>query len=213
MIVTRWHVFALLGAVVMGVGLGTLANELSRRFSAGGDDAPATVLRYPDIGGPFSLTDHAGRRVTEKDYAGKILLVFFGFTHCPDVCPTALTAVSEVLDRVGEKARDVQPLFVTVDPERDTAELLAGYVTHFHPSIVGLTGTPEEIKTVAQGYQVFYRKAKGGTPDAYSMEHTASIYVMDRQGKFRGTLDVHESADTRMKKLQRLIDEPSRPMG
>ena len=200
-------------AVVVGIGIGMATSDFGRRMFDSEEPPAATVLRYPNIGGPFTLTDHTGKRVTEKDYAGKILLVFFGFTHCPDVCPTALTAVSEVLDQIDDKAREVQPLFITVDPERDTVELLAGYVSHFHPSIVGLTGTAEEIGAAAQGYQVFYRKAKGGTPDAYSMEHTASIYVMDRQGKFRGTLDVHETADTRIKKLQRLIEEPARPIG
>ncbi len=208
---TRW--LALTVAVVAGIGIGTVTSDVGRRMFKSEDVPAATILRYPDIGGPFSLTDHTGKRVTEQDSAGKILLVFFGFTHCPDVCPTALTAVSEVLDQVGDKVRDVQPLFITVDPERDTVELLAGYVSHFHPSIVGLTGTAEEIKAAAEAYQVFYRKAKGGTPDAYSMEHTGSIYVMNRQGKFRGTLDVHESADIRAKKLQRLIDEPVRPIG
>lgn len=205
---TRWRIVALFAATVLGVLIGTLSSQILRRNQALDEPPASSGGAYASIGGPFTLTDHEGNRVTEKSYAGKIQLVFFGFTYCPDVCPTTLNDIAGLLEQLGDRVQDVQPLFITVDPERDTVDLLASYVTHFHPSIVGLTGTPEEIAQAARAFRVYYRKAPGTAEDNYSMEHTASTYVMDRQGRFRGTLDPHEPADTRLAKMRRLLDEP-----
>lgn len=149
--------------------------------SGGGEVAPAVA-----IGGPFELTAHTGERVSDRDFRGRWLLVFFGYTFCPDVCPTTLGTVAVVMDELGPLAEKVQPLFVTVDPERDTPDVLAEYVAQFHPEIVGLTGTPEEIAAVARAYRAFYRKVvpEGGDAADYLMDHSAYLYLMGPDGGF-----------------------------
>lgn len=138
------------------------------------------------IGGPFSLVGHTGKRVTDKDYRGRYMLVFFGYTFCPDVCPAGLQVMTEALERIGpEKAKRVQPLFISVDPERDTPEQLALYVKSFHPSLVGLTGTPDEIAAAARAYRAIYRRVKDEKSKAgYSVDHSTFFYLMDPNGEF-----------------------------
>lgn len=138
------------------------------------------------VGGPFSLVDHTGRRVTEKDFLGRYMLVFFGFTYCPDVCPTELQVMSAALDELGPEGDNIQPVFVSIDPERDTPEVLKQYVENFHPRLVGLTGTPEEIAAIAHAYRVYYKKVESsGASGDYEMDHSTTIYLMDREGRFR----------------------------
>lgn len=137
------------------------------------------------VGGPFTLTDHTGRKVTDKDFLGNYMLVFFGYTYCPDVCPTELQVMSAALDSLGAKADTIQPIFISVDPQRDTPEVLKQYVANFHPRLVGLTGTPDEIASVAKAYRVYFSKVENNSgTDTYLMDHSAIIYLMDRQGKF-----------------------------
>lgn len=137
------------------------------------------------IGGPFSLIDHHGKEVSEKSYQDKFKLIYFGYTFCPDVCPTELQVISSALDILGDKAKLIQPLFVSVDPERDTVAILAEYVTNFHSSFVGLTGTPDQVKSAAQVYRVYYSKAKSEASDKdYLMDHSSIIYLMNKQGEF-----------------------------
>lgn len=137
------------------------------------------------LGGPFSLTDHTGRAVTDRDFRGKTLLVFFGFTQCPDVCPTELQVVAEVLEKLGPRAGQVATLFVTVDPERDSPDVLAQYVTLFDPRITGLTGTAEQIAQMARAYRVFYAKVTPPGASTYTMDHSALLYLMGPDGGFR----------------------------
>lgn len=133
----------------------------------------------------FELVDHRGRKVTEKDYLGKWQLVFFGFTYCPDVCPTTLATVSEAMDILGEDADKVTPIFITVDPERDTPKVLAEYVTAFHPSLVGLTGNAEQIKSAAEAFRVYYAKApQESASEEYLMGHSSFVYLMTPEGVF-----------------------------
>ncbi|MBN8942653.1 MAG: SCO family protein [Rhizobiales bacterium] len=141
------------------------------------------------IGGAFSLIDQTGKPVTEKDLAGKPSLVFFGFTHCPDICPTKLFEMTQMLDRLGPDAQRVNVAFVTVDPARDTKELLATYLGSFHPRILGLTGTEEQVAQAMRAYRAFARKVPqdGGN---YTMDHTVFVYLMDRNGHFVSTFDV-----------------------
>jgi protein SCO1/2 len=136
------------------------------------------------VGGPFTLTSHTGERVSDESFRGKYMLLVFGFTYCPDVCPTELQVVSAALDEMGARAVDIQPLFVTIDPARDTPETLALYVKNFHPRLIGLTGTEEEIKNIASAYRVYYARAKGGSGADYLMDHSSIIYLMDRDGRF-----------------------------
>ena len=138
------------------------------------------------VGGPFSLVDQNGRRVTEKDFLGKYMLVFFGFTHCPDVCPTELQVMSAALDELGTAGNDIQPVFVSIDPERDTPEVVKEYVKNFHPRLMGLTGSAGEIATIARAYRVYYKKtASSGASGDYELDHSTTIYLMDPEGRFR----------------------------
>ena len=137
------------------------------------------------VGGPFSLTDQDGRKVTDKDFLGKYMLVFFGYTYCPDICPTELQVMSAALDNLRAKADEIQLIFITFDPQRDTPEVLKQYVTNFHPRLIALTGTPEEIAVAAKAYRVFYSKIENSSgPDTYLMDHSTITYLMDREGKF-----------------------------
>jgi protein SCO1/2 len=137
------------------------------------------------IGGPFSLLDASGKRVTDKDFAGKPMLVYFGFTNCPDVCPAGLQVIAAALDRMGDKAKDVTPVFITVDPERDTPELLGKYVKSFHPGIVALSGTPEDIAAVTKAYRVYAKKVPDEErPGQYNVDHSSFMYLMNGRGEF-----------------------------
>jgi protein SCO1/2 len=133
----------------------------------------------------FALTDHNGKPRTLADFKGKAVIVFFGFTHCPDVCPTTLAEMANVVQQLGPQGDKVQVLFITVDPERDTPALLAKYVPAFHPSFIGLTGDKAAIEKVAKEFRVFYQKVPGKEPGSYTVDHTAGSYVFDPQGRIR----------------------------
>lgn len=133
----------------------------------------------------FSLKDHNGKPVTLESYKGKVVVMFFGFTQCPDVCPTTMAEMAAVMKELGPQAGDVQVLFVTLDPERDTPELLKQYVPAFDARFTGLYGTPAEIAQTAREFKVFYQKVPGKEPGSYSIDHTAGSYVFDKQGKVR----------------------------
>jgi protein SCO1 len=134
------------------------------------------------IGGPFTLTAPDGTTVTEQTYRGKWLLVFFGFTSCPDTCPTALLEIADALEKLGPDADKLQPLFITVDPLRDTPAVMGNYTQSFNPRILGLTGTPQQIAAIAQEYGVYYAP-RAGVED-YVMDHGTYLYLMDPEGKF-----------------------------
>lgn len=133
----------------------------------------------------FALTDHNGQPRSIKDFAGKVVVVFFGFTQCPDVCPTAMAELAEVRRTLGKDGERVQGLFITVDPERDTPEVLKAYMTNFDPSFLALRGTPEQLATVAKDFKVYYKKVEGKTSTSYSMDHSAGSFVYDTQGRIR----------------------------
>jgi protein SCO1/2 len=138
-----------------------------------------------DYGKALKLQDPEGRTRSLGDFAGKLVVVFFGYTQCPDVCPTTMAELAQVKKALGADGEKLQAVFVTVDPERDTAELLKAYMQSFDPAFVALRGTPEEIKAVAQGFKVFYQKVPGKTEGAYTVDHTAGAYVFDTQGRTR----------------------------
>ena len=148
------------------------------------------------IGGPFTLSIPDGTTVTDQTYRGKWLLVYFGYTFCPNSCPTTLLEVATALKKLGPHALQVQPLFITVDPERDTPKVMQQYTASFDPRIVGLTGTQQQIAAVAQEYGVYYlRHPSGPGADDYVMDHSTYLYVMDPQGKFVRAFDTNESGD------------------
>ena len=170
--------------------LSTLILGLTLLLAACSPTPPAftsTDISAVDWGKDFALTDHHGQLRHLADFKGKAVIVFFGYTQCPDVCPTTLSSMREVLSRLGDQASrvQVQVLFVTLDPERDTAQLLSEYVTAFDPSFLGLRGDEAATRAVAKDFKVFYAKQAGRTPDSYTLDHTTGSYVFDPQGRIR----------------------------
>lgn len=177
------------------LGIGVLIAGLPVAYLSWPARTPASVAiaEEPGVGGPFELQDHNGRVVTEQTFRGQWLLIFFGFTHCADICPTTLSSVATVLDRLGDKAGDLQPLFVTLDPERDTVDVLAAYTSHFDDRILGLTGTPAQVETISEAYRVYFRKVPHG--DTYLLDHSAVIYLMAPDGELANHFSQQLDAD------------------
>jgi cytochrome oxidase Cu insertion factor (SCO1/SenC/PrrC family) len=146
------------------------------------------------VGGPFTLTDQTGRKRSDSEFRGKLMIVYFGYAFCPDVCPADLMAITQALDALGLAAEGIQPVFITVDPERDT-KLLADYVAAFHRSLIGLTGSPEEIRKVANSYKAFYAKVPGEREGEYSIDHAGVIYLMGRGGEYLGYMPPQTNPD------------------
>jgi cytochrome oxidase Cu insertion factor (SCO1/SenC/PrrC family) len=137
------------------------------------------------VGGPFTLTDQSGKKRSDSDFRGKLVIVYFGYTFCPDVCPADLMAITQALDALGPAAEGIQPIFITIDPERDT-KVLGEYLGAFHKSFIGLTGTPGEIRKVANAYKAFYAKLPPTPSGEYAIDHTGVIYLMGRDGEYLG---------------------------
>jgi protein SCO1/2 len=193
-------------SVVLGVLLGAVAAVAV--FPEARDNLfPQTQTSVkPLIGGPFTLSDASGKKVTDTDYRGRYMLVFFGFTGCPDICPAGLQLISAALDKVGAKADGVAPIFISVDPARDTPGKVGTYVKNFNDRIVGLTGTPEEIAAVAKAYRVFYEKTPNeSAPAEYGMNHTSIIYLMDTDGNYVTHFNPTTSVDAMAEKLNSLL--------
>lgn len=142
-------------------------------------------LESPKPAADFTLTGAGGQRVSLSDFRGKVVALYFGYTFCPDVCPTTMTEVSKAMRGLGKQAEDVQVIMISVDPERDTPDRLREYVTYFDPRFIGLTGTPEEIADVATMYGIFYEKHEGTAATGYLVDHTATVTVVDREGRVR----------------------------
>jgi len=158
------------------------------------------------IGGPIKLTDQNGAKFDSATLAGKPYAVFFGYTHCPDVCPTTLTDIAQATDAIGDKAKDFTTLFVTIDPERDTVPVLKDYMSNFTAKAIGLTGTPDEIAAAAKEFRVYYKKVP--TSDGgYSMDHTAVLYLMDSHGEFRGIISYAEDHDAYVRKIKEVLND------
>jgi len=167
-----------------------------------GDTGPAAV----PIGGPIRLTDQDGKPFDSKSLDGKPFAVFFGFTHCPDACPTTLSEMARTEEEIGAPAKDFTTLFVTVDPERDTPPVLKEYLSNFTGNTVALSGTPEQIAQVAKEYRVFYKKVP--TSDGgYTMDHTAVLYLMGREGEFRDVIAYSEDHERFVEKVKKLLTE------
>ena len=185
------------GFLVAALGIGWLQSQRQQPSSVA-DTSPVP------IGGAFTLVDENGQTVTDASYRGKWLLIFFGFTQCPDVCPTALNDIALTLDQLGPLAGSVQPLFVTVDPERDTPQIVKDYTDAFHPNIVGLTGTPAQVAETAKAYRIYYKKVVQG--DTYTMDHSGITYVMAPDGKFAAHFSPRTPIDAMAAKLRGFIN-------
>jgi protein SCO1/2 len=163
------------------------------------------------VGGPFELIDQTGKLRSDRDFRGRLMLVYFGFTYCPDVCPTDLMAIGQALERLGPDADAVQPVFITLDPERDTAEHLAEYVPLFHPRLLGLTGSLDAIGTAADAYKVYFDKIPVGKEAGdYTIDHTSFIYLMDRDGKYLGFFPPGTPAERMVEIIQPRLAAPPR---
>ena len=161
----------------------------------------------PAVGRPFELVSHRGQVIDNAVLKGKPYLAFFGFTHCPDICPTTLFELSDLMSELGPAASGFNVVFISVDPERDTQQLLNEYMTSFDRRILALRGTPEQTATAVKAFSAYARKVP--TEDgSYTMDHTAGVYMMDANGSFKGTLDMHESREVRMKKIRNLMTGP-----
>jgi protein SCO1 len=181
---------------------------LALSLTACGGDKPQfnnTDITGADYGKALQLADPTGKLRTLADFKGKAVVVFFGYTQCPDVCPTTLAEMKAVKNQLGEDGKRLQVLFVTVDPERDTPQLLAQYVTAFDPTFIGLRGDLDTTAKVAKDFKVFYQKVPGSTPDTYSMDHTAGSYIFDPQGRLRLFVRHGQSPDKIAADIKRLL--------
>ena len=182
----------LLGSVLPG-GTGACAADKPERSAA--ELMDVVMWNRETIGGPFRLTDQTGKQRRDSDFRGKLMLVYFGFTYCPDICPTDLQQIGRALDLLGPAAAGVAPLFITLDPERDTVKLLAQYVPAFHPQLIGLTGDAQAIRQAALAYKVYYAKVVNQGLSRYTIDHSSFIYLMGRDGKYLGFIPPSTSAN------------------
>lgn len=191
-------------ALLLGLGGGLLAVGMI------GAGALFWLTQGPDavlgIGGPFNLVDGDGKPVTNKTFAGKYMLVYFGFTYCPDVCPTTLNQVADALDRLGPKADRVVPVFITVDPKRDTPAAVKEFAAAFSPRLVGLTGNAEELAKAARAYRVYFAERRTGTgPNDYTMDHSSILYLMGPDGQFVAPIRAEATGEQMATDLTRLM--------
>lgn len=189
-----------------GLGIGALSALLLFPDLFGRAVPTSRTVGQALVGGTFSLVDQTGRRVTDQDFKGRYMLVMFGFTFCPDICPSGLQVMSAALDKLGAKADRVVPIFITVDPERDTPAVLAAYVPSFHKRLVGLTGTPDEIAAVARKYRVYHKKVPDTkSAGAYTIDHSALIYLMGPDGSYVAHFTHATSVDALAERLAKLL--------
>jgi protein SCO1/2 len=202
----RCGLYFLAFVVLLGVSGFRIAGWWRHTVSSDG----GTAYQAPAIGGPFMLTATDGSTVTDETYRGQILLVYFGYTTCPDACPTTLNSIAAALAELGALANRIQPLFITIDPQRDKREVLAGYVKALDPRIVGLTGTPDQIAAAAKAYGVYYAPYKtADAPDGYLMDHTSVVFVMNEQHRFVASFTQDTPAAQMADRLRKLLAKTS----
>jgi protein SCO1/2 len=201
--IIRWTTWALV-AIAIFVATGIAVGWVRTKSLGHRPPVAVTTTGTPAIGGPLSLVNHCGERVTQETFMGKPTAYFFGFTHCPEVCPTTLFQMSQHLKELGPGADRLNVVFVTVDPERDTPELLKTYLESFDLRIVALTGTTEGIAAAAKAFRISYQKVPTEGGD-YTMDHSSSVIVTDARGEFVSLIDYHEDAATALAKLRRAI--------
>jgi cytochrome oxidase Cu insertion factor (SCO1/SenC/PrrC family) len=185
--------------------MAVLASLIAGSMAAAEEPQPSAAQMMDDlmfgrgtVGGPFALTDQNGKLRHDSDFRGRLMIVYFGYTFCPDVCPTDLMAITQALDALGPEAAGIQPIFITIDPERDNP-VMADYLKAFHNSFIGLTGSSEEIRRVANAYMAFYARVEDPRTGEYSIDHFGVIYLMGRDGKYLGFMPPQTAPD-------RLID-------
>lgn len=196
----------LIASVIAGFLIGAIAGAAVLLVATPQEGQPVQSSGAALIGGPFSLVGADGKPVTDRDFRGRYMLIFFGFTHCPDICPAELQVIAQALEQLGDKAKKVVPIFITLDPERDTPEAMANYVKSFGPNFVGLTGSPEAIAAAAKAYRVAYSKVENkDSAGDYSVDHSALAYLMDPEGRYVTHFSYGLSADQMAEKLEKLL--------
>jgi protein SCO1 len=196
----------LISFIVAGFLIGALASAAILLVTNPHDGRPVQSSGTALVGGPFSLVGADGKTVTDADFRGRYMLIFFGFTHCPDICPAELQVISQALDKLADKGKRVVPVFITLDPKRDTFQVIAEYVKSFGPSFVGLTGSPEAIAAAAKAYRVAYTKVKTDeSVGDYSVDHSALVYLMDPGGRYVTHFSYGTSADEIAEKLGKFL--------
>lgn len=164
-----------------------------------------TVLQSPYPAPDFELLASHGQTVSLKDFEGNLVLLYFGYSFCPDVCPATLSELSQVMDMLGRQADEIQTIMISVDPERDTPEMMAEYTSHFHPSFMGVTGTPEQIAEIATLYGIFYEAHEGTAATGYLVDHTATVMVIDQTGHLKLVFPFGEPAENMAEDLEHLL--------
>jgi protein SCO1/2 len=187
-------------ALIVVTGYNSVQERLPNILPDLGQFLPAA-----DVGGPFTAITHEGTPISEKSLLGEPHAIFFGFTHCPDICPTTLAEASNWIEQLGEKGEDLTIYFATVDPTRDDAQVLADYISPFSERIIGITGTADEMAQMARQWRIFFRKLPLEDDD-YTMDHTATVFLMNADGSFSGTIDFGEEAARAVSKLESLVE-------
>jgi protein SCO1/2 len=196
----------LIAFVIAGFLIGAIAGAAVLLVANPQGGQPVQSSGAALIGGPFSLVGADGKPITDRNFRGRYMLIFFGFTHCPDICPAELQVIAQALEQLGDKAKKVVPIFVTLDPERDTPEAMANYVKSFGPNFVGLTGSPEAIAAAAKAYRVAYSKVENkDSAGDYSVDHSALAYLMDPEGRYVTHFSYGLSTDQMAEKLEKLL--------
>lgn len=200
----RFPVWSVLAAGILALVFGYLIYHY-----IGGSRTPVVSTDLPAIGGPFELIDQDGHKVTDDDFRGRFMLVYFGYTYCPDLCANALTNMTKAINLLGDKGESVTPVFITVDPERDTVEQLKMYTRYFHPRLVALTGTEDRIAEVAAAYRVYYAPVKkpGDDSDDYILDHTSIIYLMGPDGRYRAHFTEETTPETMAERIREVLSD------
>ena len=196
----------LIAFIIAGFLIGALTGAAILLLTTPRGGQPVESSGTALVGGPFSLTGTDGKTVTDADFRGRYMLVFFGFTHCPDICPAELQVIAQALDKLGDRGKKVVPLFITLDPERDTPQAMASYVQSFGPNFIGLTGSPEAVAAAAKAYRVAYAKVENKeSPADYSIDHSALVYIMDPEGRYATHFSYGTSVDEMAEKLGKIL--------
>lgn len=184
-------------AVLAGLTVAALVAFIQKSAPAKSPHGSSALVAVTDdaFGGPFTLTDHNGKQVTDKDYAGKYRLIYFGFTYCPAICPTELSKITAALNGLGDAGKDILPIFITVDPERDAVEKMTNYVSLFHPSFIGLTGTKQQIEPTLKAYKIYAAKREDEAMSEYTMDHSSFIYFIAPDGRLLHIFKMQDDAD------------------
>lgn len=197
---TSWVVAGIIAFLALATSLGWLQEKINTPQQQSSRELSPML----SAGGTFAAMDHRGKTFTEKNILGKPTLMFFGFTSCPNICPTTLSELTALLEKLGKDANRINVVFVSVDPERDTTKQMSDYLTVFDKRIIGLTLTPQALVDMSKKYHFYYKKAPLEGAD-YTMDHTAGVYMLEADGRMRGILDLHEPENTKMEKVNMLM--------